>query len=87
MASSTERSRNKSDTGNLCRPVSSKSRRHKKSEDPIFTQPYIPSTVSTVAPVLANEIALVKKIDHLRYGRHKKQLPALLIAPIVEKCK
>lgn len=87
IASSTGRSRKKSDTGNLCRPESSKSRRHKKPEDPIFTQPYIPSTETTVAPVLANEIALVKKNDHLRYGRHKKQLPALLIAPIVEKCK
>lgn len=86
IATNAGRSRKKSE-GGISRPVSNKSRRHKIPEDPIFSQPYIPSTVSTVAPVLPNEIALVKKIDHLRYGRHKRQLPALLIAPVVEKCK
>ena len=87
IASNAGRSRNKSNAENCRRPVSDKSRRQKKPEDPIFTQPYIPSAVSSVATALANEINLVNKVDHLRYGRHKKQLPALLIAPVVEKCK
>ena len=80
--------RNKSNTESFRRSMSDKPRRFKEPEDPIFTQPYIPSAVSSVATVLASEKnELGKKIDRLRYGRHKKQLPALFIAPVVEKCK
>ena len=63
------------------------SRRSKKPEDPIFTQPYIPSTASSVATVLADEINADEKANNLRYKRHEKQLPALFIAPVSEKRK
>lgn len=87
IASKTGRSRNQRDTARSNRAMSNESRRHKKPEDPIFTQPYIPSSVSSVATVLADDIDSSEKASHLRYGRHEKQLPALFIAPVSEKRK
>lgn len=63
------------------------SRRSKKTEDPIFTQPYIPSSPSSVATVLTNEINADEKAKNIRYKRHEKQVPALFIAPVSEKHK
>jgi ATP-dependent RNA helicase RhlE len=87
IASKTGRSRSQGDTVRSNRTMSNEPRRHKKPEDPIFTQPYIPSTVSSVTTVLADEIDSGEKASHLRYGRHEKQLPALFIAPVPEKRK
>lgn len=86
-ASKAVRSRNKRETIRSNRTASYEPRRQKKSDDPIFTQPYIPSSVSSVATVLANETNSGEKASNLRYGRHEKQLPALFIAPVSEKRK
>ena len=54
-------------------------------QDPLFTQPYVPSVDAEAA--LAKQSALDKKFSHNRNTRHNKPLPALFIPPVVDKQK
>lgn len=84
----TVRSHNKREPSRASRAMFDKeSRRSKKPEDPIFTQPYIPSSASSVAAVLATEVNSDEKTNNMRNRRHEKQLPALFIAPVPRKAQ
>ncbi|MDP1558665.1 MAG: DEAD/DEAH box helicase [Nitrosomonas sp.] len=64
------------------------SRRNRKPDDPIFTQPYVPPLASS------NDTAIVEAEHHSgdrshqrAYGQPKRQLPALFSPPVADKDK
>lgn len=59
------------------------SRRNKKPDDPIFTQPYIPPPVSSAIDASYSNNNTAQRSR----GRHKKPLPALFFPPVGNKDK
>jgi len=66
--------------------ISKNTRRSEKSEDPLFTQPYV-SKVSDAEAMLVKQDELNKKVLHKKLSQSNRPLPALFIPPVISKQK